>query len=264
MSDHSEAGMRTPTRGLGAALAVLLVVATAHADSSSKQRIRAFASLPDWSGYWEQDSVDLGPSAEPLNGDVGFLAHKLWQGHPPYNAEWEARYQAHPKPPLSPFCTAGFPAIMDSPYSQFELVVTPEQTLMIPILLSATRQIFTDGRSHPPKDELLPTPMGDSIGHWEGATLVVDTIARAAGPIARRNDLSAQAHFVERIRRTSQNQMEDQITVDDPVALTHPWRVTLTYRRMQGVDRIIPADCVENDRNPVSNGQYVIAPSTSR
>jgi len=89
---------------------------------------------------------------------------------------------------------------MDSPYSQFELVITPEQTLFIPVMLHATRQIFTDGRRHPAKDEIWATPMGDSIGRWEGETLVVDTIARKAGPISDTNDLSDQAHFVERIR----------------------------------------------------------------
>jgi hypothetical protein len=209
---------------------VLLAVAAAQAGPNSRQRVRAFASLPDWSGYWEQDAIDLGVGGEPSNGDAGFLASQLWQGHPPYNAEREARYQAHPKAPAHPFCTAGFPAIMDSPYSQFELVVTPEQTLLIPILLTAMREIFTDGRAHPPEDELLATPMGDSIGHWEGQMLVVDTVGRAAGPISRRNDLSAQAHFIERIRRTSQNRLED----------------------------------VENDRNSVVNGHYILAPPASK
>ena len=39
------------------------------------------------------------------------------------------------------------------------------------------RHIYTDGRPHPSADEIWPTPWGDSIGHWEGETLVVDTIA---------------------------------------------------------------------------------------
>jgi hypothetical protein len=58
--------------------------------------------------------------------------------------------------------------------------------------------------------------------------------------------------------------MEDQITVDDPLALAHPWQVTLTYHRMKGVDRIVPVDCVENDRNPVADGQFILAPSASK
>jgi hypothetical protein len=248
-----------PTRCLSVAL-LLLATTSVHADLNSRQRVRAFAALPDWTGYWEQDFVQLGLSAEPVDGDAGFRTSQLWLGHPPYTPEWEARYQAQPKTPPSPFCTVGFPAIMDSPYSQFELVITPEQTLMISIALTATRQIFTDGRPHPGKDDLWETSLGDSIGHWEGQTLVVDTIGRKAGPIFRRNDLSAQAHFVERIRVLNKNHLEDQITIEDPVALTRPWQLTLTYKRMKGADRIIPMDCVENDRNPVINGQFVIAP----
>jgi hypothetical protein len=245
-------------------LSICAALPSAEADTNSRQRVRAFAALPDWTGYWEQDAIDLGTGAEPPNGDEGFGASKLWQGHPSYNAEWEARYQAHPKAPLHAYCVGGFPAIMDSPYSQFELVVSPEQTLLIPIMLIATRQIFTDGRSHPGKDDSWATPMGDSIGHWEGETLVVDTVARKAGPIASRNDLSDQAHFVERIRLIGKDRLQDQMTIDDSVALAHPWLVTLTYRRMKGVDRLIPADCVENDRNPVVNGQFIIAPPESK
>jgi hypothetical protein len=250
--------MSRPFQYCSVALILALAVTSAHAALNSKHRVRAFAALPDWTGYWEQDSIKLGVGGEPVKGDEGFLATKLWQAHPPYNAEWEARYKARPEPPEHVYCQWGFPAILDSPYTQFELVVTPEQTLFIPVMLHATRQIFTDGRSHPAKDDLWATPSGDSIGHWEGQTLVVDTIARKAGPIADVNDLSEQAHFVERIRLLDKDRMEDQMVIEDPVALARPWPVTLTYRRMKGVDRLVAADCVENDRNPLENGIFKI------
>ena len=242
------------------ALALLVPMDAALAARNSSHRVHEFAALPDWTGYWEQDSYKLGVSGEPTNLDAGFGVSKLWLADPPYNAEWEARYRAKTAPPNHAYCEWGFPAIMDSPYTQFELVVTPEQTLFIPIVLSATRQIFTDGRPHPNRDDLWPTLLGDSIGHWEGQTLVVDTIGRTAGPIADNNDLSDQAHFVERIRLTGKDHLEDQITVYDPVALAHPWTVTLTYRRMKSMDRLVPLSCAENDRNPVVNGEFTIAP----
>jgi hypothetical protein len=253
--------VRGSTRWVVVASILSLGTLTAHADQNSKQRVRAFATQPDWTGFWEQDTIPLGLGAEPVEGDKGFGAAKLWQGHPPYNPEWETRYQAPRHSPPQAYCTGGFPAIMDSPYAMFEWVVTPEQTLMVPIMLKATRQIFTDGRPHPDKDDLWETPMGDSIGHWEGQTLVVDTIGRKAGPIGKRNELSNQAHFIERIRRIDQDRMEDQVTVDDPIAFVHPWQVTLTYKRMKGVDRLLPTDCDENDRNPVVNGQFILEPS---
>lgn len=242
------------------ALFVLLNAIPAQAAPNYAQRVHVFAALPDWTGYWEQDSFKLDVSGEPVNLDKGYEVSKLWFADPPYNPEWEARYKATPQPPDHVYCKWGFPAIMESPYTQFELVITPEQVLFIPVMLSAMRQIFTDGRSHPAKGDLLSTPTGDSIGRWEGQVLVVDTIGRQAGPIGDRNQLSDQAHFIERIRLIGKDRMEDQMTIEDPIAFARPWKVTLTFKRMKGVDRLVPVDCQENDRNPVVNGEFKIAP----
>jgi hypothetical protein len=234
-------------------LPVLLLSATSvYAELNSNERLHAFAALPNWTGFWEQDSFRI---------DIDSISRfKLLTGHPPYNAEWETKYQKAPEPAARAFCNWGFPAIMDSPYSQFELVVLPEQTLFIPVELSSTRQIFTDGRAHPLKEDLWPTTIGDSIGHWEGQTLIVDTIARKAGPIFLRNVLSDQAHFIERIRLIDKTRLVDVMTIEDPIALMAPWQVTLTYRKIKEIDRLIPYECSENERNPIVNGHFTIAP----
>ncbi len=57
----------------------------------------------------------------------------------------------------------------------FQVAVTPEETLFL-FEYGEVRHIYTDGRSHPGKDDLWPTPMGDSIGRWQGETLVIDTL----------------------------------------------------------------------------------------
>lgn len=76
----------------------------------------------------------------------------------------------------------GFPTIMYVPLADFmfELLLTPEQTVLVSTD-GTVRHIYTDGRSHPKPEDLWPTPVGDSIGHWEGTTLVVDTLAREPG-----------------------------------------------------------------------------------
>ena len=123
------------------------------------------------------------------------------------------------------------------------------------------RHIATDGRRRPSEDERWGTLWGDSIGHWEGEVLIVDTIASNSpllgfdGPAS----LSDQVHIIERIRALDKNTLEDQMTISDEVALAKPLALTLHYHRVQGMAHIIESDCAEY-RNPVVNGQYTIAP----
>ena len=87
-----------------------------------------------------------------------------------------------------------------------------------------TRHIYTDGRKFPPEDELWPTLLGRSIGHWEqtkeGQTLVVETISVRTGIWADLTPamLSGQEKLLERIRQVDANTIEDQMTITDPVA----------------------------------------------
>jgi hypothetical protein len=142
----------------------------------------------------------------------------------------------------------------------FQVVVTPEETLFV-MDHGEVRHIYTDGRRHPAEDDLWPTLLGDSVGRWEGETLVIDTIARTAGPISMFGpaQLSEQAHFTERVRRIDKDTLEDQLTIEDPASLTRPWTITLRYERVRDLDRFILYDC-DSDRNPVENGKLIIAP----
>jgi len=62
--------------------------------------------------------------------------------------------------------------------------------------------------------------------------------------------------IVGRIRLISKDRMEDQMTMQDPVALAHPWKVTRTFKRMKGVDRLVPrfyqVMCVAGRPTPVT------------
>ena len=148
---------------------------------------------------------------------------------------------------------------MESPQT-FQVVSVPEETIILFEALER-RIVYTDGRDHPAKRDLWPTRWGDSIGHWDGDTLVIDTVARTAGPIgwlAGMSLLSEQAHFVERLRLMKSGELEDQMTIDDPVAFSRPWKVVIQYRRLTDIDRLLPYDCEENDRNPVVDGKLTI------
>ena len=256
-------------RNLAITLTLLLLVPSVHAAPSSAQRVQAFAALPDWTGLWESDINTLfrNPSGH-LEGAKDFeeIGHSKVVGHPPLNAQWEQKYQAavNNRAAMAAAAAAGkhcnttFPLTMDWA-GIFQVAVTPEETLFV-FEHGEVRHIYTDGRSHPGKDDLWPTPMGDSIGHWQGETLVIDTVARTPGPIGvGPNDLSDRAHFTERLRRIDQNTLEDLLTIDDPLRFTRPWQLTIRYTRVTDLDRMLPYDC-EHDRNPVVNGKLTIEP----
>ena len=250
-------------------------VGIAHADAAAEKRARLFASLPNWTGIWEAEAwTERTAAGRPAGGITEVRSKSALMGHPPYNAAWEARYRSgmQNKAALAAaeaqrkVCSFGFPMGMESP-SLFQVAVTPEETLFV-FVTQDVRHIYTDGRPHAPPDERWPTRMGDSIGRWDGATLVIDTIARLADtPIAIASPLSQvseQARFTERVHLVSPDRLEDEMTITDPAAFTKPWTVTIRYRRVTDLPRMTNYDCVENDRNPVVDGKLTVAPPKDR
>jgi hypothetical protein len=245
---------------MGAALAALLAGAAAPtpAAANAARRVQAFTKLPDWSGYWIVDSI------HETAGSLLDVPKVKFFGDIPYNATWMAEYnkrRAELREKDVKACVIDFPTTMESP-QPFMLTVLPEQTIYV-AGDGTFRQIFTDGRKHPPKDELFPTVNGHSIGHWEGQTLVVDTIGRTPGPVRFLGaaSFSDQARFSERIRMTGKDRLEDVMTIDDPVALAHPWTVTLGYDRTTLIDRLDPYYCELDDRIDFDKtGKMIIKP----
>jgi hypothetical protein len=271
---------------IGSLAATAIAVAATPVQSP---RTRAFAALPDWTGFWETQTADDVISGEldrtvraaassapaavaggPDPVEREFLRRTQLLAPPPYNAQWNATSRSAVGgpaggPPPSRDCRFGFPFVMDNPTpdSNFEFLVTPELTL-IAFPNGEMRHVYTDRRSHPAAADLWPTRMGDSVGHWEASTLVIDTVARLAGPILHVPipgiaDLSEHAHFLERVRRVDSNTMENEMTIEDPERLAHPWTMRIRYRRVVDLTRMIATDCTENDRNPVVNGRVVIS-----
>jgi hypothetical protein len=259
-----------------------------------RQRTEADTQLPDWSGQWETVGVTVNPTGlidESLD-DVLRVARD-W-GPPPYKPEIRgameqvsARFREDNEAeensgrvtrPQAPLCTWGFPQLMIEAPLMFEVLPTPAETVMI-FSGREIRHIYTDGRSHTPTEDLWPTYWGDSIGHWEGRTLVIDTITVASALNVMNGDipvlawgggnhrglalvalLSSQAHFLERFRMLDKDRLEDQLTIIDPIRFSAPWRFSRTYRRVQRLHRMVHEDCSGEDRNPVVDGRFSIAP----
>jgi hypothetical protein len=95
------------------------------------------------------------------------------------------------------------------------------------------RRIFLDGRKPSPRVLDDPTFAGYSTGHWEGDTLVVDTVAiREDALFDTFSPHSDRFTVRERIRFTSPGVLEDRITSTDPIALLEPFTSVRTYRRV--------------------------------
>ncbi len=251
---------------------------SSQAQTSSKKRVEAFAKLPDWSGLWEWDIL-IGQadgqqlSPEGLRSVQAYIADM----QPTFTAAWQPKYDQlekslevaiaadpnHPPATHTPCETPAFPATALP--GMFEWRVTPEETTLISTM-GSVRHIYTDGRTHPPKDELWPTRMGDSVGHWEGETLVVETVATKPQMMWLVHGfpvlvpMSDQLHFVERIRMVNRNEMQIRFTPEDPVALAKPINATITYVRVTDINRMIDEDDTDckpgTDRNPVVNGRF--------
>ena len=272
------------SRFVKAALAVGCVAAFCAASQST--------ALPDWSGQWE----NVGATPDATGGFNQSLDQVLkeMEWSPPLNPATQAKVDAmqarerkrleaiaRGENPAGAFtaCTFGYPGLMLDTPLMFEVLITPKETALI-FSSREIRTIYTDGRPHTAKDDLWATPWGDSIGHWEGQTLVMDTIAvkDPYGPPESGSSVSAfgdvegfltigvltqQAHFIERMRMIDPGHLEDQMIIIDPANLKAPWHMRRTYERVQHVHRMVYEDCEGEERNPIVNGRFTLAPPPS-
>ena len=111
------------------------------------------------------------------------------------------------------------------------------------------RQIFTDNRALPKDPQ--PSFTGYSSGHWEGDTLVVQTIGFRDGMWLDRSGspMTDAAKLTERFRRMNYGNLEIEITLDDPKAYTAPWTVTLNQFIVLNTE-LLDYFCQDNEKDP--------------
>jgi hypothetical protein len=191
---------------------------------------------PDLSGMWSTISESTLPDPYPLK---------------PWAAEIQNRINAIPNrqnpgsyclPQAATPFMAGFP---------HKLIQTPDLIVhLTEFTTPGYRQIFLDGRPHP--EEWNPSWMGHSVGHWEGDTLVVDTVGF--------NELTAgfgvhseKLHVVERITRPDKANLVIEIIADDVEAYTGVWKRTIRAALIPG-EEILEFVCAENNKDPLHFG----------
>jgi hypothetical protein len=142
----------------------------------------------------------------------------------------------------------GMPAMMSMAYGM-EVMQTKDKITFFSELNDALRRVYLDGRKPTAKILDDPTYAGYSTGHWEGDTLVVDTVALHTNSFMEGFTPHSDAMTVhERIRFTAPGMLEDRITVTDPKALTKPWDTVKTYRKAapgSGTDELREFACPE-------------------
>ena len=149
----------------------------------------------------------------------------------------------------------GMPRLMESPYP-IEIVQTPGRVTFLHEVAHEIRRIYLDQKQ---PASLRKTYLGHSVGHWEGDTLVVDTVGiNDKSFIDDEGEAhSDQEHLTERYRKIDGGRgIELVMTVDDPVTLEHPYSYKRVYAWRPDVR---PAEyiCEENNRNAPVNGVTV-------
>ena len=250
----------------------LVVLALGVAPSLAAQTINpaptaadwaALGQLPDWSGIWAPDMPDQRAENDrnppPWTPKAGAQIKAM-------NAEEDA---GRPKGLFIDCLPESMPSWMLISHNAMEVLFTPGRvTLLGESDGNRLRRIYTDGRPHPDDPDL--TFHGHSIGHWEGDTLVVDTvgilpealvaISEAAG-VANNGDM----HITERIRLTKPDTLQDELTIAAPHVLTKPWVTRrLYYRHRQRVYDIVEGVCLQGGlaERKDKNGDSVFVPMT--
>jgi hypothetical protein len=138
---------------------------------------------------------------------------------------------------------SGVPAYLLQP-GPIYFVQTPKEVVMIESYDNQVRHVYLDV-SHAPK--VKPSWYGESIGHYEGDTLVVDTIGLNTQTFvdSYRTPHSDKLHVIERWK-LAQGGLEVTVTVDDPETYYQPWKGVLRYRR--NPIPVQEAICAENNQ----------------
>jgi len=158
---------------------------------------------------------------------------------------------AHCLPQASPRIT---------PVSLFpiEFVHTPKKLVILYEYLWEFRSIPIGG-SH--ADDVDPSFIGDSVARWEGDTLVVDvTNFKAGGWLGGGFVNSDKLHLIERYTRVDRDQMNYEVTIEDPTVLTKPFMQRNTLMLREGT-RLREYSCLENNLDPKLYEKLLVDPS---
>jgi len=217
-------------------LAALLVTASAAA-----------LAEPDFSGTWERYPLP-GETPDPAFAPTPIPDPPL---KPEFKADWdegqrklaERIEEGQPAGDNYVHCLPdGMPAMMMGMFPM-EVFQRPEQINITQEAFNQTRRIYF-GEELPKWDEVDPTFNGRSVGHWEGDTLVVETVGVKDYVTFRWAPHSESMKITERIRLLSPDMLQDEVTVEDD-HFSEPWKWSWSFRRMKDY-KLLEYVCEDN------------------
>jgi hypothetical protein len=215
---------------------------------------------PDIQGTWQPRAGGSAYSVLPHPGGF-FLGSESKTGivegetlpYQPWAAEEVKRLTEHLE--LDPTGHCHYEGVPHAMYFGFEIVQTPQFIAFLHENMHARRLIYMDGKPHP---QGYSAWMGDSRGHWEGNTLVVD--------VADNNDKSVfdmaghfhsdALHVVERFTLVDKDTIDWEGTFDDPKVFTRPFKMKFQLKRNAKPEEFLESDCFggERDQEHLVNG----------
>jgi hypothetical protein len=243
--------------------AIVCVVALPAALLAQKKPVpRAASGKPDLTGVWQGGSSARG-SWEEANSGLGLggsgtnaqgpsvVSASEKHGEPAPYQPWAAQrvLESYKKrgidDPVNLCLPPGPTRAATQGLFPIQFIQSPKMITILYEYMGMFRNIPINAK-HP--DDVVPTYMGDSVGHWEGDTLVVDVVGfNDRTWLQGTGTFHTEAlHVTERFTRVDKDQINYEATVEDPNVFTKPWTIRSTMMLREGT-RVREAVCAENN-----------------
>jgi hypothetical protein len=204
---------------------------------------------PDMQGIWETRNA------------ASFDVTEIAEGHEiPYLPEALEREQKGPR--VDPIVHCMMPGVPRITYMPFPIQVLQKTGVVIFMYeyLHDIRTVMTNSRPHL---DGIDFAMGDSVGHWDGDTLVVDVVDfnDKTWLDSARHTHSDALHVVERYTRVGPNTIDYEATIEDPKTYSRPWKISMPLHRNTEPDfELREQECTEGDNGRAIHPPYRPAP----
>ena len=218
---------------------------------------RSIGDVPDITGVWERARDPGAPPASQAQLKPEYLKEKQRLAQ----MQSEANAKGAPLATRLMQCQGdGMPGMMGGPFPM-EILQSKGQVTIIQEAYTQVRRIYLD-KVQKTIDEVEPSFFGNSVGRWDGAALLVDTVGIKPEVMYQNMPHSEQMRIKEKIYFATNEILRDEITIEDPVVLEKPWTFTMSYKRIANY-QMLEYICEGNRYYVDENGQQKMLPSSS-